>query len=263
MPRELIGSELFGYAEGAFTGARKGGKPGKFELASGGTIFLDEIGDMPIDQQGALLRVLQEKKITRIGGLRDIPIDVRVVCATNKDLSDEMRKGNFRSDLFYRLNVINIKIPPLRERPGDILLLFKHFLNDLHAPVDQSFEDIDPEVINCLLRYKWPGNVRELQNVVERMVNAMNGTTIEIENLPMEIREWRPASECPPLPNVSKNQDSDVTMDQARELGKQLSTDMEKNQIIDLLKQYGGNVSRVAREMSISRPTLYKKMRQN
>ncbi len=261
MPRELIESELFGYEEGAFTGARKGGKPGKFELASGGTIFLDEIGDMPFNQQGVLLRVLQEKRITRIGGLRDIPLDVRVVCATNKDLSEEMRKGNFRSDLFYRLNVISIKIPPLRERPADITMLFECFLKTILSRMGKTVDWIQPDVFACLLNYKWPGNVRELQNVVERVVNTMNGTIVEKEHLPAEIRELPVVETCMPAANSFNDQHSELNIHKARQLGKRLSANNTKDQIANLLIKHGGNISRVAKEMSISRTTLYKKMR--
>ena len=261
MPRELIESELFGYEEGAFTGARKGGKPGKFELASGGTIFLDEIGDMPFNQQGVLLRVLQEKRITRIGGLRDIPLDVRVVCATNKDLSEEMRKGNFRSDLFYRLNVISIKIPPLRERPADITMLFECFLKTILSRMGKTVDWIQPDVFACLLNYKWPGNVRELQNVVERVVNTMNGTIVEKEHLPAEIRELPVVETCMPAADSFNDQHSELNIHKARQLGKRLSANNTKDQIANLLIKHGGNISRVAKEMSISRTTLYKKMR--
>ena len=161
----MIGSELFGYGEGAFTGAKRGGKPGKFELAGGGTLFLDEIGDMPLEQQVALLRVLQERKVMRIGCDKEIPIDVRVICATNKNLFAEVEKGAFRKDLYYRLNVISITIPPLRQRAEDIALLFRYFLEKLDKHMRGFL--VEPAVIEQITRYDWPGNVRELQNVVE------------------------------------------------------------------------------------------------
>ena len=180
----MVGSELFGYAEGAFTGARKGGSPGKFELASGGTLFLDEIGDMPLEQQVTLLRVLQEKSITRIGDSKLIPIDVRVICATNKNLWEEVEIGNFRADLYYRLNVISIQIPPLRSRIKDIPLLFDYFLDAISSKTGRQFIYDRESLMKPLQRYHWPGNVRELQNVVERMVNISGGSYLNVEHLP-------------------------------------------------------------------------------
>ena len=172
IPRELIGSELFGYVEGAFTGAKKGGKPGKFELASCCTLLLDEIADMPFEQQATLLRVLQEKKVGRIGGNQMLPVDVRVICATNKDLKNEMKKGSFRQDLYYRLNVISLRIPPLQERSTDVIRLFNHFLKTASRQINKDIKSVAPEILNYLIAYNWPGNVRELQNVVERMLNT-------------------------------------------------------------------------------------------
>ena len=187
IPRDLVGSELFGYEEGAFTGAAKGGRPGKFELASGGTLFLDEIGDMPLEQQVALHRVLQDKMVVRIGGVHMTEVDVRVICATNKNLKHEIAKGNFRQDLYYRLNVIYILLPPLRERPNDIPLLLDFFLSKAIAQLEVDIREVSPEVIECLKAYKWPGNVRELQNVVERMVSIATAGRIGIEHVPDEI----------------------------------------------------------------------------
>jgi len=260
LSESLLESELFGHVKGAFTGALSDRK-GLFQLADKGTLFLDEIGDMPFNQQGVLLRVLQEKRITRIGGLRDIPLDVRVVCATNKDLSEEMRKGNFRSDLFYRLNVISIKIPPLRERPADITMLFECFLKTILSRMGKTVDWIQPDVFACLLNYKWPGNVRELHNVVERVVNTMNGTIVVKEHLPAEIRELPVVETCMPAANSFNDQHSELNIHKARQLGKRLSANNTKDQIANLLIKHGGNISRVAKEMSISRTTLYKKMR--
>ncbi len=172
IPRELIGSELFGYVEGAFTGAHKRGRPGKFELAAGGTLFLDEIGDMPLDQQVSLLRVLQDKTITRIGGVHNLVVDVRIICATNKDLGLEIARGNFRQDLYYRLNVISITLPPLRAHAEDIPLVFKVFYERICRRLGIETAPVDPEVIARLQQYHWPGNLREFQNAVEKMVNS-------------------------------------------------------------------------------------------
>jgi len=259
IPRELIGSELFGYVEGAFTGAKKGGSPGKFELASGGTLFLDEIGDMPFEQQVALLRVIQDKTITRLGGQEIIPIDVRIVCATNKDLAAEMKKGNFRNDLYYRLNVINIKIPPLRERRGDIILLFKQFLKMSEGRFEKIIQTIKDDVYDFLLKYDWPGNVRELQNVVERMLNVMSGPALEIKHLPVEIRGFFANIETAALTGKGGEHLS-MTIKEARDMNRVLMADTEKKHIMRLLGDYNGNVSKIAGAMGISRTTLYKKM---
>ena len=186
IPRELIGSELFGYEEGAFTGAKRGGKPGKFELASGGTLFLDEIGDMPLEQQISLLRVIQEKKVARIGSDKMIPVNVRLICATNKNLLQEVERGAFRHDLFYRLNVMSITIPPLRNRIKDIPLLFTHFLEKLGRDWGVKF-DVELEVFDYLTQYKWPGNVRELQNVGERAASLAENGIISLRQLPVEF----------------------------------------------------------------------------
>ncbi len=255
IPRELIGSELFGYEEGAFTGAKKGGKPGKFELANGGTLFLDEIGDMPLEQQTALLRVIQEKKVARIGSTRMIPVNVRLICATNKDLRQEVEKGTFRKDLFYRLNVITITIPPLRRRKEDVPLLFQHFLDKLSSDWNCTFQ-VEPGVIECLMNYNWPGNVRELQNVVERVAHfahfAENGV-ITVKNLPPELREAAQAD--------SKSRETYSSSLNSREERKKQAMEREKQQILALLDKHGGNISKVAREMGVSRKTIYNKMR--
>jgi len=253
IPRELIGSELFGYEEGAFTGARRGGKPGKFELASGGTLFLDEIGDMPLEQQIALLRVIQEKKVTRIGGDKMIPVNVRLICATNKNLLQEVKKGAFRQDLFYRLNVMAMTIPPLRNRTNDIPLLFAHFLKKLGCDWRRNFS-AEPEVIDCLIRYNWPGNVRELQNVVERAASIAENGIITLRHLPTEIYD----PSLYKLPAVAFQHLENLD---CREQRQKLVRDAERHRILSLLNMHAGNVSKVARELGVSRKTLYNKMR--
>ena len=255
IPRVLVGSELFGYAEGAFTGARKGGSPGKFELASGGTLFLDEIGDMPLEQQVTLLRVLQEKSITRIGDSKLIPIDVRVICATNKNLWEEVEIGNFRADLYYRLNVISIQIPPLRSRIKDIPLLFDYFLDAISSKTGRQFIYDRESLMKPLQRYHWPGNVRELQNVVERMVNISGGSYLNVEHLPPEIRKMNVTGNAFSRPAKTE------TIFEARQQSKKLRAEQEKQNIIALLDKYNGNVSKVAREMGYDRSTIYRKMR--
>lgn len=254
IPRELIASELFGYTEGAFTGAGRGGRPGKFEMATGGTLFLDEIGDMPFDQQVTLLRVLQERKIIRLGGNEVIPINTRVICATNKNLQAEVKKGNFREDLYYRLNVILIQIPPLRGREGDISLLFEYFVNKIGEKLNLKIESVDPGIMECLRHYNWPGNVRELENVVERMINSANCSTLRLENLPPEIQavQWSEETSTMSLPATETEPFSDS--------GGMAALLMERNKIVDLLDRYNGNISQVAREMGVSRNTIYRKM---
>ncbi|MEG1497699.1 MAG: sigma-54-dependent Fis family transcriptional regulator, partial [Clostridiales bacterium] len=184
IPRDLIESELFGYMEGTFTGAQKGGQAGKFELANDGTIFLDEIGDMPLEIQVTLLRVLQEKQVVRIGGYSPIPINVRVISASKCNLWEEVNKGNFREDLYYRLNVIKINVPPLRERDGDVLFLAKHFVSRFSTLLHYEEANFDSDVALALQQYSWPGNVRELANAMERAVNLAKGSEIKMAHLP-------------------------------------------------------------------------------
>ena len=253
IPRELIGSELFGYEEGAFTGAKRGGKPGKFELASGGTLFLDEIGDMPLEQQISLLRVIQEKKVARIGSDKMIPVNVRLICATNKNLLQEVERGAFRHDLFYRLNVMSITIPPLRNRIKDIPMLFTHFLEKLGRDWGVKF-DVELEVFDYLTQHKWLGNVRELQNAVERAASLAENGIISLRQLPVEF--YSPFSHSSPGPIMQSTRSFDN-----REQRQKLHRDTEKNRIVNLLNIHAGNVSRVAREMGLSRKTLYNKMR--
>lgn len=239
MPRELIGSELFGYAEGAFTGAKRDGNPGKFELADGGTLFLDEIGEMPLELQTMLLRVLEQRSIVRIGGQEVVPVDVRIIAATNKNLLAEVGQGRFRKDLYYRLNVININLIPLRERKDDIPALVECFLGRLGFVLGKRFTSIEPEVWEIFDSYNWPGNVRELQNVLERAANIATGEVLSIDLLPLELLETKQRA-------VNK---SYLPLEQ-----------YEKNIITNLLDEYEGNISRVAAHLGIARTTLYRKM---
>lgn len=238
IPRELIASELFGYADGAFTGAKRGGKMGKFELAQGGTIFLDEIAEMPLDLQATLLRVLETKTITRVGGNKEIPVDVRIIAATNKDLNEMVSQGKFRHDLFYRLNVFTIKIPPLRERKDDIPLLVFHLIENLCVKLKKEpIVKVDKQVWEAFDNYDWPGNVRELQNVLERVVNVCNDVVLTMENLPQELlsRKSPPSFDLP-------------------------VQSYEKELIRSLLEKHNRNITRVARELGIARTTLYSKI---
>jgi sigma-54 dependent transcriptional regulator, acetoin dehydrogenase operon transcriptional activator AcoR len=250
IPRELVGSELFGYEDGAFTGACRGGKPGKFELADGGTLFLDEIGDMPLEQQAVLLRVIQEKSMTRIGGIKIIPVDVRLICATHKNLLEKVRKGTFRQDLYYRLNVMSITIPPLRERPEDIPLLFQHFLDKLCRDRGHKLK-VDRDMMHYLYAYPWPGNVRELQNVVERAANLAINCVISMHQLPGEIVN-RHTGTTPVLPATPPPADRNQRLLHRRE--------REKHQLLHLLSVHDGNISQVARELGVSRKTVYNRM---
>ncbi|QDR81591.1 sigma 54-interacting transcriptional regulator [Sporomusa termitida] len=255
IPRELMISELFGYTEGAFTGARRGGRPGKFEFASGGTIFLDEIGDTPLELQVALLRVIQERKITRMGDNKVIPVDLRIICATNKNLAQEVEKGNFRQDLYYRLNVISLKIPPLRERQEDIPLIFKYMLNTMGREWGKAIKKVDPAVITLLQQYHWPGNIRELQNIVERVISIAEEDIIKPEHLPEHL--VTPAG-LPAFYLTSPSKQDDIC---ARERIKQDLNEKERQQIVDYLLSASGNISHAAKQMGIARSTLYRKMR--
>jgi PAS domain S-box-containing protein len=205
LPRELISSELFGYEEGAFTGARKGGNPGKFELADQGTLFLDEIGEMPLDMQGTLLRFLEEGKVMRLGGLETIPVNVRIIAASNKNLMEEVKKGRFRLDLYYRLKVIDIDIPSLRERRDDIPMLVKHFIKIIGPRLGKNISAIDDEAMDVLLAYDWPGNVRELNNAIERAINLAGGNVLTKQTLPYEIKTGNDESLPPWGKSLHKN----------------------------------------------------------
>jgi len=244
IPKELIETELFGYVEGAFTGARKKGMQGKFLQADEGTIFLDEIGDMPLELQAKLLRVLQERMLTPVGGSKPVAINIRVISATNQKLEQLIAENKFRPDLFYRLNVINLRIPPLRERKDDIPLLVQYFLNSMNKKLHKSISGISPEALACLGSYNWPGNIRELENTIETAVNLANDY-IEIEHINFLGDKT----------GFHTTADSD-TNQAASTLGE-----VEKNEIIRALNQCGGNVGQAAAVLSIGRATLYRKIK--
>jgi transcriptional regulator of acetoin/glycerol metabolism len=264
IPRELVGSELFGYVEGAFTGAHKRGRPGKFELAAGGTLFLDEIGDMPLDQQVALLRVLQDKAITRIGGDRELLVDVRIICATNQDLAQAIARGNFRQDLYYRLNVISIQLPPLRDQREDVPLLFRTFHERICRKLGVPVAPVEPEVIRRLQAYDWPGNMREFQNLVERMANASGGRRIGVASLPEEIPgEPDPGARRAPAPasgppSLEPGEPGGLRAYRARIKGELAAE--ERRAILERIGQCGGNLSEAARSLGLSRTSLYRKL---
>src|SRR5262249_27216469 len=188
IPRELLESELFGYEGGAFTGAKRGGHPGKFELAEGGTILLDEIGDMPIEMQAKLLRVLQEKRVHRIGGTREVELNARVIATTNRDLDEEAEKGRFRRELLFRLKVSHIQLPAVRERSSDVPLLVSHYLSLFAARLGKNVRALAPHVMEALMRHHWPGNIRELENVLEAEVNLATEDQVVLDQVPEGLR---------------------------------------------------------------------------
>lgn len=243
IPEDLLESELFGYEEGAFTGAKKGGKKGKFFIANGGTIFLDEIGDMPLSMQAKLLRVLQEKEIDPIGSTSSIPIDVRVIAATRKNLPEMIEKGEFREYLYYRLNVINIEMPPLCDRKEDILELAGFFLNKLNLEY-KTVTGFSKEVKKCLKEYSWPGNVRELDNVIKSAYAINDNFMIELKDLPSKMVENSQ--------HISETEETGL---------ENLMENYEKNLIISFLKKNHWNCSETASKMGIHRSVLYKKIK--
>jgi len=237
LPESLLESELFGHEKGAFTGAHAQ-RRGKFEVANRGTLFLDEIGEMSANIQVHLLRVLEEKEFTRVGGNDLIKVDVRVISATNRDMKQAIASGQFREDLYYRLNVVTIDLPPLRDRKEDIPLLAEHFLKKSSQENQKEITGFSPEATDFLLRYEWPGNVRELENAIERAVILATDSRLEMADLPEETRSWAHS-----LP-----------------VGATLA-EVEKSHIQSILEKSGGNYSRAARLLGISRVTLYNKIR--
>lgn len=231
VPHSLLESELFGYESGAFTGAKSKGSPGKFELAQGGTIFLDEIGDMPLDLQVHLLRLLEERVVTRLGGGKPIPLDVRVIAATHKNLKEAVQKGEFREDLLYRLNVIQLRIPALRERSSDIPALVHHFINMMGGEFGKSDIVVQADTMQYLTHYHWPGNIRELKNVIQQSLFNMEGNSLSPFDLPPEL------------------------------LNDPVEED-EKGRIIEAMMREDGNVTNAAKILDISRATMYRKIKQ-
>ena len=240
LPLSLVESELFGYEGGAFTGAKKQGQPGKFELADGGTIFLDEIGEMPLSIQASLLRVIQDMEITRVGGNKKKKVDVMIISATNKNLIEEVQKNNFRLDLFYRLNVFNITISPLRERKEDIVYLVKYFINKYNKKFLLNIQGIEDEVLDLFMHYHWLGNVRELENVLERAVQVTAKNYLTIKDIPIYLKENL----------TNKKSNSDLPLIENR----------EKDVIVKTLKETKGNIKEASKILGIGRSTLYRKL---
>ncbi|PEF75513.1 sigma-54-dependent Fis family transcriptional regulator [Bacillus pseudomycoides] len=255
IPRDLLEAELFGYEEGAFTGAKKGGKPGKIELAHKGTLFLDEIGDMSLDMQVKLLRVLQEKEIERIGGTKTHKIDVRFIAATHRNLREMVQSGEFREDLYYRLNVFAIDIPPLRERKGEMVHLTEFLIRKLNEEFGSSVLSLDDRVRDIFMEHDWPGNIRELENVLERALNVVEGTIIQVHHLPVYLRKK----------DLEEELYHEIFMvDQEKnEMSYSLQTEVEsaeKRVIARALKKTAGNIKEAAGLLGIHRASLYRKI---
>ncbi len=258
IPKELIESELFGYERGAFTGA-VGSKPGRFELANGGTLFLDEIGEIPVEMQVKLLRALQESEFERVGGIKTMHVDVRLVAATNRDLRKLIAAGTFREDLFYRLNVVPIRLPALRERSGDIPLLTEHFLAKFNERLKKDVAGVEPEAIDALGAYPWPGNIRELENVMEHAVLFCDVDKIRLADLPPEIRggsgqqSTSPSTAPPSMLSAEGGLKEHVRVAMNR---------LERDLVSRALTQTNGNVTHAARLLKISRKGLQLKMKE-
>ena len=248
MPADLLESSLFGHVRGSFTGAIAN-KKGLFELAHNGSIFFDEIGNIPLDTQAKLLRVIQEKEFMRLGGLETIKVDVRIIAATNADLETEVERGNFREDLYYRLNVITIALPPLRKRSEDIPLLAQHFLVRYTAENDKPLVRIAPRAMELLMDYQWPGNVRELENVIERGVVLSSGETLDVDLLPMSVRQ----PSASPLPPASLPTNG-ISL-------KDAVSDYERQLIIKALQASAGVQKRAAELLQVKPTTLHEMMK--
>jgi len=242
LAENLLESELFGHEKGAFTGADRR-REGRFIQAQGGTLFLDEIGETSPAMQAKLLRVLQEHELQRVGGQETLSVDVRIIAATNRDLEEEVKKGNFREDLFYRLNVVVLDVPSLRDRKGDIPLLAEYFVQEFARKNNRQVAGITPECMDILNRYPWPGNVRELENAIERGIILMRGEYLDVNGLPLTIQRWADR-------NAPEENDQPATLKEA-----------EKALILKTLEETGGNRSEAARRLQITRKTLLNKLK--
>jgi DNA-binding NtrC family response regulator len=272
IPKTLMESELFGYEKGAFTGATSA-KPGRFELADGGTLFLDEIGEIPVEMQVKLLRAIQESEFERVGGIKTIKVDVRLITATNRDLERETREGNFREDLYYRLNVVPLDIPPLRERASDIPLLVEHIISKFNERLKKRVRGISDEAMHLLTGHTWPGNIRELENVLERTILFCTADLIEPRDLPIELREAgeaaprarTPTSQiaegwAPPPPGGEGSREG--TTGSLKEMVRAETSRVERELITRALEETGGNVTQAAKLLKISRKSLQMKMKE-
>ncbi len=260
IPKDLVESELFGYQRGAFTGA-VGDKPGRFELADGGTLFLDEVGEIPLETQVKLLRALQESEFERVGGIRTLKVDVRLIAATNRDLKTLIEEGRLREDLYYRLAVVPIALPPLRDRREDIPLLVGHFIEKYNRRLGKRVERIDPDALKLLVEYRWPGNIRELENLMERSVLFADGPSIHATSLPDSLREMgspppHPIAAVGPLGAIAAPSGASM-----KEIVRQAQAELERELISRALEETGGNVTRSAKRLQISRKSLQVKMK--
>ncbi|MEL6339708.1 MAG: sigma-54 dependent transcriptional regulator [Myxococcota bacterium] len=264
IPRDLLESEFFGYEQGAFTGA-VGSKPGRFELADRGTLLLDEIAEIPIEMQVKLLRALQESEFERVGGVRTMKVDVRVIAATNRDLAGEIAAGNFREDLYYRLNVVPVTLPALRERAEDIPLLCQFFVDKYAQRLKRDIQGLSPEAERVLQSHTWPGNIRELENVIERSMLFAENPVIGVADLPEAIRGGADASSSvlasssTATPDQATSEFSDVSL---KDIVRKRTSELERHLIQGALEQTGGNVTRAAERLQISRKGLQNKMKE-
>jgi transcriptional regulator with PAS, ATPase and Fis domain len=252
IPENLMESELFGHERGAFTGAISS-KPGRFELADNGTLFLDEIAEMSVEMQVKLLRVLQEKSFERVGGVRTLNVDVRLIAATNRNLEKEVKEGRFRNDLFYRLNVVPLELPPLRERPEDIPRLIAFFLKKMGDRMKKDPPMLQPETLELLVQYPWPGNIRQLENVIERVMVLNGGGAVTPDQLPEEILEFEEQK------FVERQA---ISAGSLKELVKDATRRIEKKAIEEALQETQNNVTQAARRLNISRKGLQLKMKE-
>jgi two-component system, NtrC family, response regulator AtoC len=257
IPKDLMESELFGYERGAFTGAVTS-KPGRFELADLGSLFLDEIAEIPVEMQVKLLRALQESEFERVGGIKTLKVDVRLIAATNRDLKREIGEGRFREDLYYRLNVVPIALPPLRERADDIPMLVRHFIEKYNKRLNKKVLGLEPDALEVLAEYPWPGNIRELENMMERMILFADGPLILAKDLPEPLKE---ADTVPiPLPPVAAAMgQGDASM---KDIVRQAAAELERDLIGKALLETGGNVTQAAKKLKISRKSLQNKMKE-
>jgi DNA-binding NtrC family response regulator len=279
IPKTLMESELFGYEKGAFTGATSS-KPGRFELADGGTLFLDEIGEIPVEMQVKLLRAIQESEFERVGGIKTIKVDVRLVTATNRDLEHETQRGNFREDLFYRLNVVPLQIPPLRKRTGDIPLLVTHIIKKFNERLKKSISGVTDDALAALEAHSWPGNIRELENVLERTILFSKSPRIERTDLQLGTTSDPSHGHAPahtsaatttgPLPVIADDDDDDAAspdhvgsaQGSLKDIVRAETSRVERELIVKALDETGGNVTQAARLLKISRKSLQMKMKE-
>ena len=273
IPKTLMESELFGYEKGAFTGATSS-KPGRFELANGGTLFLDEIGEIPVEMQVKLLRAIQESEFERVGGIKTLKVDVRLITATNRDLEHEITRGNFREDLFYRLNVVPLRIPPLRQRTGDIPLLVTHIIKKFNERLKKNITGIADDALHALEGHGWPGNIRELENVLERTILFCKGDRIEradlqlsSPNTPSGMHEVPPsaatANQSGSVPVIEDDEDEPAEISGSlKEVVRAETARVERELIVKALDETGGNVTQAARLLKISRKSMQMKMKE-